>query len=183
MCKDTAMTSNIPILLISGPVGVGKTAVGNEVAEVLERDGVPHTFIDFDQIRYTYPRPDDDPWGNRLGLQNLAAIWENCSRAGALNLLVSYVVEEHSFIDSLSQIIPGGQVTTVQLSANHETLSARLKRREIGSGLDWHINRAAELSAILAADSTPADHRIATDDRDVIDIAEELASKLQWRRV
>lgn len=182
MCKDTAMASNIPILLISGPVGVGKTAVGNEVAEVLERDDVPHTFIDFDQIRYTYPRPDDDPWGNRLGLQNLAAIWENCSRAGALNLLVSYVVEEHSFIDSLSQVIPGGQVTTVQLSASTEILSARLEGREIGSGLDWHINRAAELSAILAVDSTPADYRIATDNRDVIDIAEELASKLQWRR-
>ncbi|MGQ7845622.1 hypothetical protein ACUNV4_14150 [Granulosicoccus sp. 3-233] len=175
------MTSSIPILLISGPVGVGKTAVGNEVSEVLERDGVPHTFIDFDQLRYTFPRPDDDPRGNRLGLQNLAAIWENGSRAGALNLVVSYVIEERSFIDSLLQLIPAGQVTTVQLSASMETLCTRLMQREIGSGLDWHLKRAVALSAILAAESAPANLRMATDGLQVIDIAQELVSRCQWR--
>lgn len=175
------MKSSIPILLISGPVGVGKTAVGNEVADILEREGIPHTFIDFDQIRYTYPRPDDDPWGNRLGLQNLAGIWSNCSQAGALNLVVSYVVEESSFIDSLRQFIPEGRVSVVQLSASMETLTSRLRRREIGSGLDWHINRAAELSSILVDDSVPCEHRVVTDGRAVIDIAEDIVSRVQWR--
>ena len=57
-----------------------------------------------------------------------------------------------------------------------------MKRREIGSGLDWHLQRAAELSAILTSDGVPADYRIATDNRDVIDIAVDVASKPQWRR-
>ena len=66
-----------PIVLISGPVGVGKSTVGCEVAEILERQETSHTFVDFDQIRYTFPRPADDPWGNLLGLENLQAIWRH----------------------------------------------------------------------------------------------------------
>ena len=175
------MNHKIPVLLISGPVGVGKSVVGGEVAEILERNKTPYTFIDFDQIRYTYPKPDDDPWGNRLGLENLAAIWRNCSRSGSLNLIVSYVVEHASFIDMLLNVVPEGDISTVQLTADLETLEARLIGREIGSGLKWHINRAAELTSSLAAVSTPCDYRINTERRVVTDIAEEIISKIAWR--
>ena len=175
------MNQKFPVLLISGPVGVGKSVVGGEVAEILERNKTPHTFIDFDQIRYTYPRPDDDPWGSRLGLENLAAIWRNCSRSGSLNLIVSYVVEHASFIDMLLDVIPEGDISTVQLTADLETLKARLIGREVGSGLNWHMNRAGELISSLAAASTPCDHRINTERRVVTDIAEEIVSKVTWR--
>jgi len=95
------LNSSAPIVLISGPVGVGKSVVGNEVSTILEQCGIPHTFIDFDNIRQTYPKPDDDPWGNQLGLENLAAIWHNCLKYRSLNLVISYVVEDISFIDQL----------------------------------------------------------------------------------
>lgn len=175
------MDNKIPVVLISGPVGVGKTSVGNEVAKVLERNRTPHTFIDFDQIRYTYPRPDDDPWGNQLGFANLAAIWGNCSRSGSLNLVVSYVVEDISFINMLLEVIPEAEVKTMQLSASLETLEARLSVREIGSGLNWHISRSAELADSLAEVITPSDYRINTDRRTVIEIAEEIVKKIDWR--
>ena len=174
------MNRKIPIVLISGPVGVGKTAVGGEVVDILERNRTPHTFVDFDQIRYTYPRPDDDPWGNWLGFDNLAAIWRNCSRSGSLNLVISYVVEDVSFIDTLTRVIPEGEVTTVQLSASMETLEARLSGREIGSGLGWHINRAGELVDSLVLATTPSDYRIDTNGRTVIEIAEEIVSNIEW---
>lgn len=176
------MNKTIPIVIISGPVGVGKSVVGGEVAEVLERNKTPHTFIDFDQIRYTYPRPADDPWGNRLGLENLTAIWRNCSRSGSLNLIISYVVEDTSFIDMLMESIPEGNVSTIQLSAELETLKTRLSGREIGSKLNWHINRAGELATSLADESTPSNYRINTDNRTVTDIAEEIVNNIKWRQ-
>lgn len=176
------MNKTIPIVIISGPVGVGKSVVGGEVATILERNKTPHTFIDFDQIRYTYPRPVDDPWGNRLGLENLTAIWRNCSRSGSLNLIISYVVEDASFIDMLIESIPEGDVSVVQLSAKLETLKTRLSGREVGSGLTWHINRAGELVTSLTEESTPSDYRINTDNRTVTDVAEEIVNNMKWRK-
>ncbi len=175
------MFPKIPILLISGPVGVGKSTVGRQVAEILEAKRIPHTFVDFDQIRYTYPRPANDPWGNQLGLENLRAIWRNCSRSGSLNLILSYVVEESLFIKSLLKVIPEGDVFTVQLTASLESLNSRLTAREEGSALEWHLNRSVELKSILARSTTPRDHLIDTDSRAAIDIADEIFNVVKWR--
>ena len=81
----------------------------------------------------------------------------------------------------LLDAIPEGDISTVQLTADLETLKARLIGREVGSGLNWHINHAGELTSGLAAVSTPCDYRINTERRVVTDIAEEIVSKVAWR--
>ena len=174
------MTSRVPVALISGPVGVGKTTVGEELSEQLARANVPHTFVDFDQLRYTYPHPADDRWGNRLGLANLADVWRNCAAAGSQNLVLSYVVEETDFLNELAAAVPGADVTCIQLSAEVATLHERLRRRELGSGLQWHLDRATELSRLLQLARTPADHRIATDGRSIADIAADVRQRVAW---
>ena len=169
-----------PVLVISGPVGVGKTTVGEEVSEVLDEQSVPHTFTDFDQLRYTYPRIPEDPWSNGLGLQNLESIWKNCWARGARNLVISTVVEEQEFLDKLALVIPNAKVTIFQLFASPENLIQRVSKREIGSGLEWHTNRAIELLAIL--ENAPCDARIETDDRTIQDLAQTIADMVQWER-
>ena len=172
----------LPIIIVSGPVGVGKTSVGSEIHNILGKRSVPHTFIDFDQLRYTYPRSSDDPWNNVLALENLRSIWCNCEKAGALNLIISYVVEEESFITELrNKISSSATVITFQLSADVETLHSRIRQRENGSGLEWHENRAGELHDILSRDSTPCDHRIKTEQRQVTEIAGEIVDLVRWR--
>ncbi len=172
--------SETQILLISGPVGVGKTTVAEEVSEVLEARGIAHTYIDFDQLRYTYPRIPEDPWSNQLGLQNLGSIWKNCFARGAKNLVISTVVEEQLFIDQLMATIPGSNIQTFQLIARPDTLVSRVSKREIGSGLEWHTNRSLELLGILQQEHVPCDQLISTDDRTVIDLAEDIASRITW---
>lgn len=172
---------NTPVLVLSGPVGVGKTTVGEEVSEILDKEGVPHTFIDFDQLRYTYPSIPEDPWSNGLGLQNLESIWKNCFRRGARNLVLSTVIEEQKSVNDLSLAVPGSKLITIQLFASPETLKARVEKREIGSGLDWHKNRALELLEILSSDSVPCDFRIDTEDRPITEIAKEIVSLVKWR--
>jgi len=78
-------TEILPVVILSGPVGVGKTSVGSAMNTILEQRSVPHTFVDFDQLRYTFPRSTDDPWNNVLALENLKSIWSNCEKARALN--------------------------------------------------------------------------------------------------
>lgn len=170
-----------PVLVLSGPVGVGKTSVGGEVSEVLNLEGVPHTFVDFDQLRYTYPRTPEDPWGDGLAFQNLEAIWANCKRQWSRNLIVSSVVEDWSFIDHLSRAIPGSRVITFQLFASPGTLKSRVEKREIGSGLDWHKSRAIELLSILSAETVPCNWRIDTEEKSITDLAEEIVRQVSWK--
>tara|TARA_Y100001934_G_C12062221_1_gene635924 strand:- start:218 stop:754 length:537 start_codon:yes stop_codon:yes gene_type:complete len=169
-----------PVILISGPVGVGKTSVGDEWGEVLIERDVAHTYLDFDQLCYTYPRPLDDPWGNRLAFEHLAAIWRNARAAGARNLVIPTVVETADFVADLCAVIPGAAPRVFQLRARLETLHERIRKREIGSGLDWHLNRAGELLAILGGPEAPCDARIDTDRRTVRELAEELADRVDW---
>lgn len=175
-------TKILPIAIVSGPVGVGKTSVGGEISNILEHRSVPHTFVDFDQLRYTFPRPTDDPWNNVLALENLKSIWSNCVKAGSLNLVISYVVEEESFITELTKQISPSVPIIFQLSADIGTLHSRIQCRENGSELEWHKNRATELLDSLSHQSTPCNHRIKTDRKQVTEIAGEIVDLVRWRQ-
>lgn len=68
-------TRSFPLLIISGPIGVGKTTIGQEISNLLDRQGVAHSFIDLDALTQTYPRPADNRYGYRLAFRNLRAVW------------------------------------------------------------------------------------------------------------
>src|SRR5687768_15798886 len=72
----------VPTLWISGPVGVGKTTVGYEVSTLLDRDGVHHTFVEYDVLAQTYPAPPGDRFNTRLSLRILVDLWRHASAAG-----------------------------------------------------------------------------------------------------
>jgi adenylylsulfate kinase-like enzyme len=40
------MTASVPVLLVTGPVGVGKSTVAAEGARLLRQAGVPHALVD-----------------------------------------------------------------------------------------------------------------------------------------
>ena len=175
--------SRVPVLLISGPIGVGKTSVGFALSDLLRGQGVPHTFIDLDQLRYTYPRPEGDRFGSQLGLQNLRDVWRNCVAAGSRNLIIASVIETWKDVEKIRQVVPGAEVTVCQLRATVETLEARVRKREIGTGLEWHLRRSVELAEILAGEAVPMDFEVWTDERGVGAIAQEILAPIIWESV
>ena len=56
----------VPTLLLTGPVGVGKTTVGLEAGDVLVERGVAHAFADMDAFSQVHLRPPDDRFGSRV---------------------------------------------------------------------------------------------------------------------
>jgi DNA polymerase III delta prime subunit len=175
-------TIPIPLLLISGPVGVGKTTVGNEVSSSLERRGVAHTFIDMDALAWTYPRPPDDRFGKKLALLNLRDVWTNCAAKGSHNLIIARVIETRQDVEQIERAVPGARSLVCQLRANDETLIDRVRTRELGSGRDWHEARALELARSLQ-NKAPADFVVDTDGRLVSDIADEIVGQVEWATV
>ena len=168
------------MIIVTGPVGVGKTTVTGEMGAMLSEAGVPHATVDFDELTRSV-RDRDDDWGNRLGLANLKAVWRNYRRAGAGRLIVARVIESRRDIAGFRAAIPGADITVVRLRAPVRTLQARVRRRGAAGGIDvgWHVARAAVLGPLLERQG-PADVVVETDGRRRDAVAKEILVRVGW---
>lgn len=170
----------VPTIIVTGPVGVGKSTVAEEMGGHLLAAKVPHANVDFDQLTACYPRPaDDDRWGTRLGLENLADLWKNYERSGARRLIIARVVESRTDLVGFREAVPGAEITLVRLRAEVGTLHARIRHRGPGRGMEWHLARATELAPQM--DAQQIEHvLIETDGRDAVDVARDVLLRAGW---
>jgi len=140
---------------------------------------MPHAQVDIDALRGCYPRPPDDPYQERLAMRNLAAIWKNFREEGAERLVAADVIESRDELERYRQAVPGAEIVVARLQATPETLLERIKRREIGSGLDWHLQRAVELGRQMEQDRVE-DFVVVTDGKSVGEVARQVLVKSGW---
>jgi len=159
------------ILVVTGPVGVGKTAVSWEIAEVLEERDVPYGFFDPDAVHF-HPRPADDRFGYGVSLAALDAAWPLMD---VDRLIVPMVVERRDRLDRFS----GSDVTVARLTAPAAVIEGRIRRREIGAGLEWHLARAVELDAHWR-DHPVEDFTVENADHSVREVAVEVLTRSGW---
>jgi len=166
------------VLFIGGRAGVGKSTTALEVSHLLAAAHVEHAVIEGDNLDQAYPQP----WLRGLGLaeRNLAAMWANYRRAGYRRLVFTNTVSVVQ-LDVLTAAL-GGDVhaTAVLLTAGDRTARARLARREVGSGLDSHIQRSEDAARMLEAEAPASVHRVSTDGRAVTDIARDVVRLTGW---
>ena len=171
-------TTDTPhLILISGPVGVGKTSVAQEMSNQLAAAAIAHTFMDLDALTHTYPRRDDDPYGQTLALKNLQAVWTNAQSYTPHILIIARVIETEATALKIADTVHANECSIVQLDARDETLLSRVRQREHGVGRKWHEARALELSKSLSRTDF-AKLVLSTDDRSVVDIADEILQQL-----
>ena len=170
---------SIPVLVITGPVGVGKTTTAFEASSILDAAGVAHALVDLDALRWCYPAPPGDRFNTALGVRNLALVWENYRAGGAERLILVDVVEGREQLAEYRAAVPGATITPVRLRATVETLSGRVRRRETGAGLNWHLHRAAELAAQMDRDQVE-DLSVETDGRTAVEVAREVLARCGW---
>ena len=173
------MPDTVPMLVITGPPGVGKTAVAAAISDELEGAGMPHAMVDADQLRWCYPALANDRFRVALGLRNLAAVWANYRQERAERLVLADIVERRADVEGYRQVIPGAAITVVRLEATLPTIERRLRGRESGASLVWHLRRAAELASLMERNHV-GDLLIATDERAVQGIARETLARTHW---
>lgn len=169
---------NVPLLLLTGPVGVGKSSVLSALGELLAEHGRPHALVDLDALSEYFPRLPGDRFGTTVALRNLAAVWTNYHAAGAERLVLARVIEARRELLAIQEAVPGARITVCRLTASVETLQQRVRRRELGAGLDWHLARAAELAAHFAHVEV-ADFVVDTENRPPAEIAAEVVARWQ----
>lgn len=168
----------VPLLLITGTVGVGKTSVGEEVSEILTTRQVPHAFVDLDALANSWPT--QGRFNEELAFRNLASVWANFQAAGAERLVVAFVAESRDDLKRYEEAVPGAELTICRLVASQETREARLRAREVGSGLSWHLNRTVELENILQAVALE-DFCVENEGRSLEAVALEVLQKAGWQ--
>ena len=169
----------IPVLIVTGPVGAGKTTVAAAISAELERRDVGHAWVDVDQLAQCFPRPADDPFHARLVIRNLADLARNFIDAGAERLILPYVIEDAAGRAAIAVAIPDGVLTVVRLTVRPETVAARLRGRESGESLEWHLRRAPELTGIMERNGV-GDLVVETDGRTPDNIAAEVLRWVRW---
>lgn len=168
----------VPVILVTGPSGTGKTVACWEIREILIESNVPHAFVDLDNLRWCYVPGSRDKYNTQLVAKNLSAVWANFSYAGAKCLVLSGVVENSSDIQTIRDAVPGSDITVYRLVVDDNTLESRMRQRERGRGLERNLARARELTAIMSENQVE-DHIIRAD-RDLDSIAREIISLSGW---
>jgi gluconate kinase len=172
------VTDQTEVLLIGGRSGVGKSAVGAEMHVQLSAVGVRHCLIEGDNLDMAYPPPLE----HGLAEQNLSAMWANYRALGYRRMIYTNTasVLEKVIRELTTAMTDEPQVTAVLLTCNSATARRRLSQREIGTALDWHVERSDLMARKLDKLAPSWVHRVVTDGRAVVDIATEIVGLCSW---
>jgi hypothetical protein len=167
----------IPLLALSGSVGVGKTSVLIEIHDILEKREVPHACVERDALGYSWP--PQGRFNERTIQLNLSCVATTFLGAGAECLVIAGVIERPHDLSVYRRCIPNAEIQVCRLTAELELRCERLRSREKGAGLKWHLERTAELDRIL--DKARIDHfSVENGDRPLRDVASEVLTRAGW---
>lgn len=163
------------VLIITGPVGIGKSSAAKALSEILEWDyALPHAVADLDYLRSAFPPPKDDPFNTSIGFKNLAAVWLNYREAGARYLIIPSVMEHTGDLDRVREVVPGAKLMVVRLTASLSVNHDRIRGRESSAdSLQWHLTRSTQLAAELETSSLE-DFTVDTEQKTAKDVAREI---------
>lgn len=109
----------VPLLLLIGPPGVGKSSVGAHLARQLTEAGLPHAYNDRDEFG-TNGLLHEDP------LLELNELLHARVAAGARRLVVAWRVESGHELDRLRAALGWADITVCRLRAEPGALIARI---------------------------------------------------------
>jgi hypothetical protein len=167
----------VPVLLVTGPIGVGKTSVLHEADVLLIHADARHASVELEEIARCWTK-DVGPVRTSLVFQNLAALWPKFVEVGAERLLLSGLVEQRSDLHLVSEAVPGAELTVVRLHAPLSVLEQRLRLREPVSpedeivGARWWVEHLDQVRM--------EDHVVDTENRPVDEIAADVLRRAGW---
>jgi hypothetical protein len=177
----------VPILVLTGPVGVGKTAVLYEIDRLLIEAGVAHASVELEELARCWAsgtnsgiKPDTKTGiTNRPALVygNLGSVWANYAAHGARQLVIGMLLEDRATLAHVSQAIPDAQPTVVRLYAPLEVIEQRLRRREPDPAPELD---AARYLVPRMDEQKVEDHLVDNGGRPLPEVAREILRVVGW---
>jgi Cdc6-like AAA superfamily ATPase len=164
------------VLVISGSMGTGKTAVLGEASDLLSARNVVHAAFDLDAMGLLLL---PEAQSRELHYRNLAMFYVNCREAGVKRFLFAAAIESREALNDLARATGNPIVTVCRLIASQATMDNRLRTREVGMRQHEFLERSRMLNSILDA-ANVEDFWIQNDGHNVTAVAEEMLVRANW---
>ena len=163
-------------VIVTGVYGVGKSSVVEEMAELLEQDGVSYGAIDVDWLWWFDVPGVGDEASRQVLFANLKALAGNYLDAGVIRFLLAWSIRDQGDLDALRSALPF-PLRVIRLTASIEVIRERLAS-EVTAGRQRDL-RNAETSLREGRDSNLGDLTVAND-RPIREVATEILDLLEW---
>jgi DNA polymerase III delta prime subunit len=154
--EPAAPAAGVPLLLIIGPPGVGKSSAARQLARLLEDDRIACAYVDRDGFGVD-GLLDEDP------LVDLQPMLRSCVAGGAERLVVAWRIESDAELSRFRASLPWAQITVCRLHAGTEALLDRIADGE-QSFQRLHLQSMALEMAPRLERQASEDILLATDD-------------------
>lgn len=165
------------LLIITGSMGSGKTAVMAEASDILALRGIPHAAVDLDMLGCGHlpcsPTNDD------VMYRNLQAVWQNYAALEVDRLLLARAIESRTHLERCVVAVGAKEVVLCRLAASLETMQERIRSRELGVCRGKYIERVKTLNEALD-DAQLENFAVANEGRQLTDVANEVLERAHW---
>jgi hypothetical protein len=165
------------LLIITGTMGAGKTAVLGEASDILAQRQIVHAAIDLDALGLAHLPSAARSDG--VMYDNLRSISENYAALGVRRFLVARAIEDSAQLELCRDIIPAANTVVCRLTASIEAMKRRVEMRDFGVLQREYVARVAKLNVILDG-ARLEDFAVANENRSLTDVALEMLVKAGW---
>ena len=165
------------LLILTGSMGSGKTAVLGEASDILAMRGIPHAAIDLDMLGMAHLPVNQE--NDDLMYRNLKAVWHNYVTLGVDRLLLARAIENKADLERCLAAVAAKEVVVCRLTASIETMQQRVGLREQGVCRGKYIERVITLNAAL--DQARLENFLITNEgRSLTEVAKEVLERARW---
>lgn len=126
-------------ILVTGPVGSGKTTTLLALDELLAERGEPYALVDLDWLCWVQGAPVEE-----VLAANLGAVRETYARAGVERLVLARSLVAEDELSALRSALPGVELCVVRLAVPRDVLERRIRLRDTGRELEEHLRLLGE---------------------------------------
>jgi len=168
------------LLIITGTMGAGKSAVLGEASDILALRHTIHAAIDLDALGLAYlPSMASN---DSVMYANLQSVCKNFAAAGVRRLVLARAMEDRTELEFCRDIVSATNTMVCRLTAGIETMQRRVKMRESGLAQREYVARVEKLNVILDH-AKLEDFIVVNENRSVNEVANEMLVKAGWIRI
>lgn len=165
------------LLIITGSMGSGKTAVMLEASDILTRRGILHAAIDLDILGIAH-LPSDAAC-DEVMFRNLHVVTRNYVAAGINRFLLARALENRLALDRCIAEVGAEAVVVCRLIASIATMQQRVGLRELGMDRSKYIQRVSTLQDTIDR-AQLEDFEVRNEGRSITEVASELLERSNW---